>query len=203
MKIAYSKIGNPNQRISELEKSVNNKRQSSANHNTTPSGEERSLLLGDENLQRAAPSDLENCSIRTINGANIDLMKCWVSEKLTWSPSSCFIYAGLSDLQNNLDPVSILDHLTELVGELKLKNNNMKIFISQLAPTILSEEFQARIDYFNEHLNDWGERNEISVLKTDLAFNLGTGEVDDMWYTLDKNLSKCVLNRYGVTRQCL
>lgn len=178
VKIAYSKIGNPNQRISELEKSVNNKRQSSANHNTTPSGEERSLLLGDENLQRAAPSDLENCSIRTINGANIDL-------------------------QNNLDPVSILDHLTELVEERKLKNNNMKIFISQLAPTILSEEFQARIDYFNEHLNDWGERNEISVLKTDLAFNLGTGEVDDMWYTLDKNLSKYVLNRYGVTRQCL
>lgn len=200
VKVAYSKIGDLYQRISDLEKSVNNMRHSTANPNTTPSREERSLLLGDANLQRAAPSDLENCSIRTIKGANIDLMKCWVSEKMTWSPSSCFIYAGLSDLQNNLDPVSILDQMTDLVGELKLKNNNMNIFISQLAPTIISEEFQARIADFNEHLNNWGECNEISILQTDLTFKLGTGEVDDMCYTLDKDSSTCVLNRYGVVR---
>lgn len=74
------------------------------------------------------------------------------------------------------------------------------MFISQLAPKIISEEFQTRIADFNEHLNSWGECNEIFILKTDLAFKLGTGEVDDMCYTLEKDLSKCVLNRYGVVR---
>ena len=77
-----------------------------------------------------------------------------MSEKLTWTPSKCFIYAGLYDLLNNLDPVSILDQMTELVGELKKMNDSMQIFISQLAPTNISEEFQARIADFNEHLNN-------------------------------------------------
>lgn len=51
----------------------------------------------------------------------------------------------------------------------------MQIFVSQLAPTITSKEFQARIADFNEHLNNWGESNEISIIKPDLAFKLGTG----------------------------
>ena len=44
--------------------------------------------------------------------------------------------------------------MTELVGELKKMNDSMQIFISQLAPTNISEEFQARIADFNEHLNN-------------------------------------------------
>lgn len=171
------------------------------NANTTAVPEEKkSLLLGDSNLQLVRTSDLENCSIRTIKEADVDLLRCWVSEKLNWSPTTCYIYAGLYDLKNNMDPVSILDNIAALVGELKEKNNRMKIFISQLAPTIISEEFQARIGDLNELLVKWGESNEISIIKTDLAFRFGTGEVDDLCYGLGRESSGCVLNRYGVVR---
>ena len=37
-------------------------------------------------------------------------------------------------------------------------------------------------------------------MKTDLAFKLGTGEVDDMCYDFASESSKCVLNRHGVVR---
>ncbi|KAG0726512.1 hypothetical protein GWK47_036376 [Chionoecetes opilio] len=58
-----------------------------------------------------------------------------------------------------MDPVSILDQMTELIGELREKNDGIQIYISQLAPTIISEEFQARIADCNEHLNQWWESN--------------------------------------------
>lgn len=119
VKTAYSTITTLNQRISDLEKSVNNAREITMNSDTPVSREEKSLLLGDANLQRALHSDVENCSIRTIRGANVDRMRCWVSEKMTWSPSRCFIYAGLCDLQIISDPVSILNQMSALVGELK------------------------------------------------------------------------------------
>lgn len=152
VKTAYSTIRTLNQRISDLEKSINKKADTTANPDTPVVRRERSLLLGDTNLQPALHSDVENYSVRIIRGANIDLLKCWVSEKLTWTPTRCFVYAGLYDLQNNMNPVSILDQMTELVGELRKKNDSMEIFISQLAPTIITDEFQARVADFNEHL---------------------------------------------------
>ena len=129
VKTAYSIISTLSQRVSDLEKCVNKTRKTTADANIPAPREERSLLLRDTNLQRAMPSDVESCLIRTIRGAHVDLLRSWISEKLTWTPSKCFIYAGLYDL-NNLDPVSIIYQMTELVGELKEKNDSMQIFIS-------------------------------------------------------------------------
>ncbi len=69
--------------------------------------------------------DLDSCAVRTIRGANVDLLKCRVSEKLNSIPPKCFICAGLYDLMNNMDPDCILDNLTALVSELKEKNNKI------------------------------------------------------------------------------
>lgn len=219
MKMAYTVIELLQQRITELEQqNKNNKIQQETSANvtrpsseleegnnnaerlTTSREEERYLLLGDCNLQEAFPSDLEGCSIRTIRGANVDLLRCWVSEKLTWTPTRCYIYAGLYDIKNNDDPMSILDKIAALVTELKGKNDKMEVFVSQLAPSISSDEFQARIADFNEHLNKWGESNEIFIIKTNLAFRFGTGEVDDLCYNLARDSSGCILNRHGVLR---
>ena len=54
--------------------------QGSASSSSQP---EVTLLLGDTNLSTVRASYLSSCcSIRTIKGANIDLVKCWISEKL-------------------------------------------------------------------------------------------------------------------------
>lgn len=69
VKSAYFTIRTLSQRISDLEKSINITRDTTANPVTPVVRGERSLLLGDTNLQRAKPSDIENYSIRTIRGA--------------------------------------------------------------------------------------------------------------------------------------
>lgn len=203
IKAAYTTISTLQQRVSELENKVNNDARPSKPRNESvvvQQEEERFLLLGDTNLQRVLSSDLVNCAVRTIRGANVDLLKCWVSEKLNWIPSKCFIYAGLYDLMNNMDPDCILDNVTALVGELKEKNSRIEIYVSQLAPTICSEDFQARVADFNEHLNKWGESNNINIIKTALGFKLGTGEVDDSCYEFTRQSCGCILNRHGVVR---
>ena len=70
--------------------------QGSASSSPQPEG---TLLLGDTNLSAVRASDLSSCcSIRTIKGANIDLVKCWISEKLQWVPANCILYCGLQDI---------------------------------------------------------------------------------------------------------
>ena len=65
-------------------------------HNTPPSSRsqpEGTLLLGDANLTDVRISDLDNYgSVRTIRGANIDIIKCWVSEKLPLVPKKNVSY---------------------------------------------------------------------------------------------------------------
>ena len=203
IKTAYTTISTLQQRVSELENKVNNDARPPSTRDepvVSQQEEERYLLLGDTNLQRVLSSDLDSCDVRTIRGANVDLLKCWVSEKLNWIPSKCFIYAGLYDLMNNMEPDCILDNITALVGELKEKNNRMDIYVSQLAPTISSEDLQARVADFNEHLNKWGESNNIHIIKTTLGFKLGTGEVDDSCYEFTRQSHGCILNRNGVVR---
>lgn len=92
-------------------------------------------------------------------GANVDLRKCWVPEKLNWTPSKVLLYAFLYDLMNNVDPDCILNYVTAIVCELKENINRIEIHVSQLAPTVSSEDFQARVAVFIEHLNKWG-RNQ-------------------------------------------
>ena len=117
-----------------------------------------------------------------------------------WIPSKCVINCGLQDIINNTAPESILDHFTSLIAELKDKNNDMDIYVCQLAPTLLSQDTQAKIGDFNEHLRIWCDLNNISMIKTEPVFRLGTGEVDDMCYDMEGVTPGSILNRIGIIR---
>ena len=110
--------------------------QRSESSNSQPVG---TLLLGDTNLSAVRASDLSSCcSIRTIKGANIDLVKCWISEKLQWVPSNCILYCGLQDILDKSATSDIFDGLGSMVTELKQANENMNIYICELAPIPMS-----------------------------------------------------------------
>lgn len=92
VKIAYHIIEQLQQRVIELEKHL----WENGNHQTStesPTPRSNCLLLGDTNLSTILPSDLHHsCWVRTIPGANMDLIRSWVSEKMHKSPSECIIY---------------------------------------------------------------------------------------------------------------
>ncbi|KAK4308822.1 hypothetical protein Pmani_010427 [Petrolisthes manimaculis] len=115
-------------RISALEETTTGTQNSTSNPSNNVS---KTLLLGDINLSTIRASDLNtNCKIRTWKDANVDLLKCWVHEKLSWNPAKCIVYYGLCDVMDNESPASIIDNLGSLVSELKNKNENMEVCIS-------------------------------------------------------------------------
>lgn len=116
-------------RISALEETLSTQRASQTvniNQLDTPvqtTNMKKTLIIGDHNLRDVKMSDLnKNCAIRTLHGANTDLLKCWIQEKLTWSPQHCIIYGGLFDAMEGRDPSEVIDNLSALVSELKGKN---------------------------------------------------------------------------------
>ena len=135
-----SLITNLTHRISDLENMISENTQAgdtsdglvhqTAQHNPD-SLAKKHLTLGDINLSNVQVSDLsESWSVRTLGEANYDLMGCWVREKLSWTPATCIIYAGLFDILASSDYTSALDNLGTLISELKLKNENMDINVS-------------------------------------------------------------------------
>ncbi len=157
------------------------------------------LLLGDSNLRRVLSSDLgDNCSVKTINGANIDSIRRWIQDRLNKTPTECVLYCGISDVLDESPHEIILDNIGALVSELKEKNCNMKIFVCQIVPPCVSQDLKENIESFNEHLLKWGETNGISILKTTPNFKLGTGEIDDLCFENDAN--SAVLSRIGIVR---
>ena len=177
----------------------NSQESSMSSQSATPTG---TLLLGDSNLITVRASDLaKGSSIRTIRGANTDLINCWVLEKLQWAPKNCVLYCGLQDILEDTKTTDIFDRLGALVTSLKQINENMQIFICELAPAMKAEDYDDPINNFNTHLINWSETNGISVIKSNLKFRLGTGEVDSLCFNSgiieqEENL----LNRYGVIR---
>lgn len=167
----------------------------------SPPPKERILLLGDTNLSCALASDMDShCSIRTIRGANIDLVKCWVTEKLHWVPTKCILYCGLQDILNNVPTLDIFENLDSLVINLKEINEAMEISICQLAPTLMVEKYDDKINDYNNKLVKWSSDNGISHIETNLRFRLGTGDIDDMCYENDGESPGLFLNRFGILR---
>ena len=124
--------------------------QGSASSSSQPEG---TLLLGDTNLSAVRASDFSSCcSICTIKGANIDLVKCWISEKLQWVPTNCILYCGLQDILDKSAPSDIFDRLGSLTTELKQLNENMDIHISELTPIPSVQDFDEHINNFNNQL---------------------------------------------------
>ena len=160
------------------------------------------LLLGDSNLAAVRTSDLAiGCSIRTIRGANTDLINCWISEKLQWAPNSCVLYCGLQDILEDIATIDIFDRLGSLIASLKQINDNMQIYICELAPAIRAEVYDEPINNFNNHLINWSESNGVSIINSNLKFRLGNGEVDNLCFNAGINEEEeNYLNRYGVIR---
>ncbi|KAK4313508.1 hypothetical protein Pmani_015143 [Petrolisthes manimaculis] len=154
IKVAYSIIETLQQRVSELEQQANKSSRDVVDV-TGPPSPTHCLLLGDSNLRGVIRFDLaDTCSVRTITEANMDLLRSWVSEKLTRSPSECMIYGGVCDILNKVDPETILDSLGSLISDLKEKNAEMKIYVCEVVPIPKSEEIQTKISEYNEHLEN-------------------------------------------------
>ena len=200
MKAAYTTIETLQQRVSELEQQIL-KGNKQCNQVVSPPSSVNCLLLGDTNLQRVLRSDLgATCSVKTITGANMDLLRSWVIEKLHRSPSECVIYCGLYDILRDVTPEKILDNLGLLISDLKEKNSDMKISVCQIVPVPMSQETETKIDDYNRHLEKWGESNGVTVIKTVPSFRLGTGDIDDLCFETAKDNELLVLNRIGIIK---
>ena len=94
-------------------------------------------MIGDENLSEVKPSDLGNdCYVKTIKDTTMDLTKCWVSEKLEWTPDKCVIYCGGNDLMESDSLNAIFDDLGQLISELQDRNSNIELFVCELVPKL-------------------------------------------------------------------
>ena len=125
LKNAHVTINRLNDRITTLEEQVTNQASPAA-----PVLCNKTLLLGDDNLREVRLSDLEeNCSVKTVNDTTMDLLKCWVSEKLEWVPDKSIVYCGMNDLLENENLNEVLDDLGSLTSELKNKNENVELFV--------------------------------------------------------------------------
>ena len=211
LKAANITINKLNDRVSSLEEQISVlQRTCTAPQQTTPTPQEvtpalplpeGSLLLGDTNLSTVRMSDLhKQCSVRTIKDANIDLINCWVSEKLQWAPNCCILYCGIQDIFDGSQSGDIFDRLGSLIASLKEVNEEMKIFICELAPVPQVQEFDEKINSFNNQLSAWSENNGVKVIKTNLQLRLGTGEVDHMCYDRSCMIEGKYLSRIGIIR---
>jgi len=215
LKTAYVTINKLSDRVTALEDEVRRSKEVSSNSapgqdraptnsvsNTRPPCE-KTLLLGDTNLSYVRAADLgEDCFIRTIKEANVDLLKCWVEEKLNWSPTRCILYCGLQDILEDASPTTILDNVGMLISILKQRCDNMEFYICQLVPTLKEGNLNDKILSFNEQLMDWSHSNGVSIIKTDLPFRLGTGDLDELCFDVQdgEEFSGVLLNRLGAIR---
>lgn len=163
----------------------------------------KKLLLGDSNLLEILPSDLgADTLIRTLPGANLDLLKSWVTDKLNISLNECVIYCGFQDLvkgDTNLD--FVFDSLGVLIAEIKAKNENVKVSVCELAPSLSSPAMQDSVSIFNSKILKWCEGSEdISLIRTAPHFTLGTGEPDESCFIHENDFPIDKLNRIGSMR---
>ena len=93
----------------------------------------------------------------------------------------------------------IFDRLGFLIAELKQVNENMNIHICELAPILNVGDYDELINSFNNQVATWSANNGVSIIKTNLQFRLGTGEVDHMCFN-ENSENDNYLNRFGVIR---
>ena len=199
-KTAYATIKSLQTRITHLEQvlqSSTSSEQPQTRRSTSPPA--HSLLLGDGNLRQVHYNDLgNNCSVKTIKGANVDLLRCWITEVMNQPPTTCVIYYGGNDIIDESPSDKILDDLGSLISDLKRKNDDMKLYVCQVVPHIMLDQFRTQIEAYNEHLLRWGETNGVKIIKTSPYFTLSTGDLNDFCFDSDDNNS--TLSRLGAVR---
>jgi len=175
---------------------------SNTTSNMQSTNEAKTLILGDSSLKEMKSSDLaEHCKIRTIPGANLDLLKCWVTDMLTYKVKECVIHCGVQDLfEPNSKVETILDALGALVAELRTKNEDITVKICELIPCIDSTIMENRVENFNLKLVDWCVSNGITLINTELHFRLATGEIDESCFTSTDDATRHPLTRIGAIR---
>ena len=82
---------------------------------------------------------------------------------------------------------------------MKSINDNIEVFVCELVPS-LDSEFDVKVNNFNVQVEKWATANGIRLLKTNLNYRLGTGEVDDMCFNDPVAHETERLNRFGVLR---
>ncbi|KAK4315075.1 hypothetical protein Pmani_013679 [Petrolisthes manimaculis] len=116
VKQAYQLIASLQQRVTALEHHniITSEGQRQVQALTPPVS--HCLLLGDSNLRRVRTSDLgDNSSVKTIHGANVDLVRKRISEQLNnKAPTECVIYCGINDILDESPHEIILDNIGEL-----------------------------------------------------------------------------------------
>lgn len=118
----------------------------------------------------------------------MDLLRCFIFEKLSNIPSECILYNGIADILSEKSPTTIQNKLDLLITDLKETNSNMKICVCQLVPPPSPQEIQAKTQDYNEQLINWGEVNDIDILKMGPSFTLTTGKIDDLCFETKKSL---------------
>ncbi|KAK3852968.1 hypothetical protein Pcinc_040466 [Petrolisthes cinctipes] len=203
IKAAYATIENLQKRVSDLEQQTQ-KRSNQSTQAANPPYPTSSLLLGDNNLRRVLRSDLtDTSSVKTVTGANMDLLRSWVNEKLNRIPLECVIYGGMYDILHDVAPEIILDNLGCLISDLKEKNTDMKINVCQIVPTPMSHKTQVKIQEYNEQLEKWCETNGVTIINTVPTFRLGTGDIDDLCFETATDKAPLLLNRLDASSQYL
>ena len=204
LKVAYTMIGTLTERVCALEKTANDHIRLPlitpivSNPNSNP---EKTLLLGDANINEINSYDLgKNTFIRTLKGASIDKMKIWIEKKLAWAPSTCVIYGGTSDVNENTPAEKFLDSLGALVSKLKQKSENMNIYICQLVPNQKSDLVQVKFNDLNENISKWCDGNGISFIETDSLFRFQTGDINDLCFYDSEECPNPIFNRLGAIR---
>ncbi|KAK3881614.1 hypothetical protein Pcinc_013960 [Petrolisthes cinctipes] len=164
VKTAFETITALQQRVDDLEQMLcpNSREQPQApNNNPLPP---HCLLLGDINLRRVLRSDLgENYSVTTIHGANLDLLRSWISEKLNWTPTElstgeqddmCFDGDDNRPVLNRLGAIRLLGSIEAQCPEFRLcKNWNVikkaprKVYNNTTSQTLLSRQPPRHSDY--------------------------------------------------------
>ena len=112
IKAAYRTIEVLRQRVNELEylNTSNSERQSRVIMDAPPPS--CCLLLGVTNIWRVLRSDIgENCSVKTIYGANIDLLRSWITEQLNRTPTPSILHCGINNILDESPHENILDNL--------------------------------------------------------------------------------------------
>ncbi|MEL6987306.1 MAG: hypothetical protein AAGK97_05700 [Bacteroidota bacterium] len=198
---ANSTISNLQEKIAELENHQNQINRNNREDQDTPTSPHRTLLLGDTNLSHVRAGDLrEGCSVRTIQDADINLLRSWINEQLSWTPDSCILFGGISDVLGEKTPLEIIDDLSLLISDLKSKNAEMNIYVCQLVPTLHSDELQAKINELNDEIFKCCETNNINILNVNLPFRLATDDIDEMCYDFGAETPGLYLNRLGAIR---
>ena len=198
MKTYNVTINRLNDRISTLEERL--QQQSTSDISSPPPDNELTLLIGDNNVSEVRLSDLgDNCIVKTIKDTTMDLAGCWVREKLDLLPSKCVIYCGSNDLMETENLNNILDDLGSLITELKHKNEKVDIYVCELAPHLKSD-IDSKVNMYNEKLKDWCSVNGVNFIKMNQSFRLGTGDIDELCYDYEDNVSPVYFNRYGALR---